>query len=270
MRPPDLGLDRMICGLTLDAVIGGAKQVANSVSGLGFDALRIARLGYERKHLEPLIASPDLRRACDEVRDELVQEHLDAAPDDYRREWRMNLAHRHRFAVGACAWRYSLFAWPVMPALDRQLLRLSARLPYSVTKNRQIQTRMLISLFPRLARLELDRNYLDTIPLVGAKRSFFFDVRRRLVKFQRRCRGWLGNDPRFYVRTMELNSPGWRVVRSLADETRAAASVLFRRDALDRLLPEANVTIRRIEDPIVHSAPLKNTLGLILWMRQHA
>ncbi|HTO03918.1 MAG TPA: hypothetical protein VL069_09465, partial [Opitutus sp.] len=77
-------------------------------------------------------------------------------------------------------------------------------------------------------------------------------------------------DPRFYVRTMEFNSPGWRVVRSMADEARPAAHGLFRPDELARLVPDSKVTVRHLQDPIIDSAPLKNTLGLMLWLRQHA
>lgn len=266
----DVTPDRVVCGLTLDAVIGGPKNVATTASTLAFEQLRIGRLGFTREQYQTLLAAPELLAAVEEVKNELVEQHRRSGPTDALREWRMNLAHRHRFAVGACAWRYALFAWPVMPALDRRLIRLAARLPFAVVKNRQVQTRMLVSRFPRLARLDLDRNYLDTIPLLGAKRSLVYDVRRRVVKMNRRMQAWLGHDPRFYVRTMEFNSPGWRVVRKLADEARSSVSGLFRPQALAELLPPAHVKVRHIEDPIIHSTPLKNTLGLMLWMRQHA
>lgn len=270
VRPPAAEMDRMICGLTLDAVIGGPKQVAAAGHGMPFERLRVGRLGYSQEQLARLIGAPELSRACDDVRAELVDAYVASESTDALREWRMNLAHRHRFAVGACAWRYSLFAWPVMPALDRGLIALARRLPYAVVRDRQVQTRMLVTRFPELARLELDRNYLDTVPLIGTKRSVWFNFRRRAVKVRRRCQVWLGRDPRFYVRTMDFNSPGWRVVRSLADEARGAASTLFRPDAIARVLPPAGTTVRRLEDPIVQSTPLKNTLGLMLWMRQHA
>lgn len=269
MSPPAVAMDRMICGLTLDAVIGGAKHVARS-GEISFERLRIGKLGFDRARLDPLLAAPELARACEDVREELVQYHRSAAPADHLREWRMNLAHRQRFAVGACAWRYSLFSWPVMPALDRGLVRLAARLPEAVSKNRQVQTRMLITRFPRLARLELDRNYLDTSPLLGPRGSHLSNLRRRAVKLQRRCRAWLGPDPRFYVRTMEINGAGWRVVRAMAEDSRTAAQAIFRPAALAELLPHPRARVRQIEDPIIHSTPLKNTLGLMLWLRQHA
>jgi asparagine synthase (glutamine-hydrolysing) len=269
VRPPPLEMDRMVCGLTLDAVIGGPKQVARAGEALSFEGLRVSRLGLERSRLDSVLATPELKRACDDVRDELVQTYLASGETDHLREWRMNLQHRHRFAVGACAWRYALFAWPVMPALDRKLIQLAIRLPYAVVKDRQIQTRMLITRFPRLARLELDRNYLDTTPLAGTQRTLAFDLKRRLVKLKRRTQARLGTDPRFYVRTMEFNSPGWRVARSLAADARTAAHSIFNASELNRLLPPPDSKVRNLRDPIIDSAPLKNVLGLVLWAGQH-
>lgn len=270
MRPPSVEMDRMVCGLSLDAVIGGPKHTARAGESLSFEQLRIGRLGFRRDQLEQLIADPHLLHACDDIRGELVDTYRGAAETDLLREWRMNLAHRHRFAVGVCAWRFSLFAWPVLPALDRRLIQLAARLPHNVAEKRNVQTRMLVSRFPALARLDIDRNYVDTFPLLAPKLSLAGQIRRRAVRWGRRLQTWLGHEPRFYVRTMEFNGPGWRVVRSLADQARSAAGMLFRTKELERVVPAANVKVRRIEDPIIHSTPLKNTLGVILWLRQHA
>lgn len=270
LRPPAIAVDRVICGLTLDAVIGGAKHVAPSDPAPTFEQLRVGRLGFGREALSQLVAAPELAAACDDLRQQLVHDYIASEGSDPLREWRMNLAHRHRFAVGACAWRYSLFAWPVMPALDRQLIALARRLPHALAKNRQVQTQMLISRFPPLARLELDRNYFDTTPLVGTPDSLAFDLGRRAVRWQRRAQAWLGRDPRFYVRTMNFNHAGWRKVRAAADSARRSAGALLHRDALDRLLPRASVSLRSPGDPIIQSAPLKNLIGLLLWLRQPA
>lgn len=270
VRPPASEMDRMICGLSLDAVIGGPKHIASTAGPLAFEQLRIGRLGYGREQLDELIAAPELARACAEIREHLVDEYESSESSDTLREWRMNLTHRHRFAVGACAWRYSLFSWPVMPALDRALIDLARRLPHAVIKDRQVQTRMLVARFPQLARLVLDRNHIDPVPLIAPPSSWLSRVRRKARKLRRRCEVWMGHDPRFYVRTMEFNGPGWRVVRALADDARGAASDLFHPRAIQRLLPPSQVRVRDIRDPIIHSAPLKNTLGLMLRLRQPA
>jgi asparagine synthase (glutamine-hydrolysing) len=270
VRPPALSVDRMVCGLTLDAVIGGPKQVARADGPITFEQLRIGGLGWSRDVLNRLVSNPELSRACEDVREELWSAYVTGAPSDYLREWRMNLAHRHRFAVGACAWRYSLFAWPVMPALDRSLIRFTRRLPYSLVQNRRIQTHMLVSRFPRLAKLDLDRNYLDTIPLIGARKSLIYDIQRRAVKLTRRVRARLGDDPRFYVRTMDFNSPGWNAIRTVAEDSRRLAGSLLKLQVLEEVLPKPGVRVRNLSDPISHSTPLKNTLGLMLWLRQHA
>jgi phytoene dehydrogenase-like protein len=129
---------------------------------------------------------------------------------------------------------------------------------------------MLITQFPRLARLDLDRNYFDTTPLVGTPDSRAFDLGRRAVRWQRRAQAWLGRDPRFYVRTMSFNHAGWRQTRAAAESARRSAAGFLRREALDRLLPRASVSLQTRGDPIVQSAPLKNVIGLLLWLRQHA
>lgn len=267
-RPPAVSMDRIVCGLTLDAVIGGPRQVADTNRAVTFERLRIGRLGLDRSRLKNLVEMPEFHRACDEVCHDLVDTYRNGTEDDHLREWRMNLSHRHRFAVGVCAWRYSLFRWPVLPALDRRLLQLAAVLPHSIVRDRQVQIRTLVRYFPRLAELELDRNYLDTLPLVARGQSLLLDSRRRLLKLGRRIQSWFGEDPRFYVRTMAFNGPGWRVIRALADEARVAAATLFNPRGLAELVPPATVKVRNLPDPIIHSTPLKNTLGLMLWLRQ--
>lgn len=269
LRPPAIEVDRVVCGLTLDAVIGGPKHVAPSDPAPAFAQLRVGHLGFGAEPLSQLIAAPELGAACDDIRQQLVRDYVASDTSDPLREWRMNLAHRHRFAVGACAWRYSLFAWPVMPALDRELIALAQRIPHALLRNRQVQTRMLVTQFPRLARLDLDRNYFDTTPLVGTPDSIAFDLGRQAVRWQRRAQAWLGRDPRFYVRTMGFGHAGWRRIRTAADSARRSAAGLLRREALDRLLPHASASLRSRGDPIVQSAPLKNVIGLLLWLRQH-
>jgi len=270
VRPPPVEMDRMVCGLTLDAVIGGPKHTARADGDLAFEQLRIGRLGFQREQLARLVAEPALLAACEDIRNELVKAYRDAAPTDALREWRMNLAHRHRFAVGVCAWRFSLFSWPVLPALDRRLIRLAARLPHSLVEKRRVQTHMLITRFPELARLEIDRNYVDTFPILGPKLSPWGQLRRRLVRWSRHVQCRIGREPRFYVRTMEINGPGWRVVRRLADQARSSARELFKPDELAAVVPPADARIPRFEDPIIHSTPLKNTVGVMLWLHQRA
>ena len=137
--PANLGIDRIVSGLTLDAVIGGPKEIRSTDGRPTFEQLRVSTLGFGPDELDRLVQDPELREACDDVRAEVVDQYLESGHEDPARTWRMNLASRNRFPVGACAWRYSFYAWPILPALDRRLLRLAANLPYHVVANRQVQ-----------------------------------------------------------------------------------------------------------------------------------
>lgn len=263
--------DRIVCGLTLDAVIGGPKDVARSADGLTFEQLRVSSLGFSRDEIDALVCDRPLRQACEDIRERLVDTYLRAAEQDYLRTWRNNLISRQRFPVGACAWRYSLYAWPVLPALDRQLLRLAESLPYEAVAGRRIQHTMLARHFPALAALDLDRNYYDPVPSAATTPSRWRHLQRRVKKIGRRVEAWLGRDPRFYMRVMNFNSPGWRSVRAGAEEgQRRDLRGLFDLEALARVLPGPRATACRRTDPIAHSTPLKNVVGLMHWMNKHA
>ena len=266
--PRTLAIDRIVCGLTLDAVTGGAKAVASTANGAHFDQLRIGTLGFDEAELELLIRDPALKSACADVRARVVDNYLRAGDNDYQRTWWTNLLHRQRFPVGNCAWRYAAYAWPVLPSLDRGLVALMASLPRELTVKRRVQTGLLTTRFPSLAALELDRNYFDTRPLIG-DRSLFQKIRRRATKFSRMLQMRLGRETRFYVRTMDFNSPGWRAIRASAEPDRARASDLFHLDGLAQLLPPPNRRAQRRSDPIAHSTPLKNTVGLLRWFGRY-
>ena len=267
--PRDFEIDRIVCGLTLDAVVGGAKAVASTDSGARFDQLRIGTLGFDTAELEQLIRDPALKAACADIRARVVDNYLRSGVTDHERTWWTNLLHRQRFPVGNCAWRYAAYAWPVLPALDRSLVALMASLPPELTAKRRVQSGLLTTRFPELAALELDRNYFDTRPLIG-DRNLIQKITRRATKLSRIVQMHLGRETRFYVRTMDFNSPGWRAIRTSAEPHRQDVAGLFHAAALDRILPAPNRRARRRSDPIIHSTPLKNTVGLLRWFGRYS
>jgi asparagine synthase (glutamine-hydrolysing) len=255
-------VDRIVCGLSLDAVIGGSQEIAPSGERPSFERLRVSRLGFTAGELDRLVREPDLAAACSRARVALSDRYQEAGTDDNLRTWRMNLETRHRFPVGSCAWRYSFHAWPVLPALDRSLIRLGGSLPREVSAGRRIQKAQLVGLFPGLAALDLDRNYFDTTPIAGPQAPSW---RRRLFKATCHARALLGRDPRFYVRVMDFNARGWRDIRQRAEEGRAALGSLLDAGALAEILPDPGTRARRGYDPIIGSAPLKTAVGLMQW-----
>lgn len=210
----------------------------------------------------------EVRGLVDEVVDELraAWDRSSADPDD--RAWRFLLRHGWRAHPGGVMWRFSLGSWPVLPLLDREMLRLMASIPPPTLANRRAQDALLRRRFPRLARLPLDRNGHDTIPLEATR------LRRIanpfLVRF-RRARTRLGPrlaDRRYYHRVYDLETDGWRAVRERAEPGRPALARVFDPRALDRLLPPPPEPLG-LEHPIRDGFVPKLVLGLMLWAVDH-
>src|SRR3546814_12797315 len=73
--------------------------------------------------------------------------------------------HRHRLVIGNPPGVLSFGAWPIMPAIDKRVLKVVGGLPAGVLTERRAQDDMIRSNFPALAELQLDRNDRDTTPL---------------------------------------------------------------------------------------------------------
>jgi hypothetical protein len=60
------------------------------------------------------------------------------------------------------------------------------------------------------------------------------------------------------------------MVRNISEGCRSSLREFFHLEAVDRILPGPRARIRRKTDAILHSTPLKNTLGLMHWFQQRA
>lgn len=260
--------DRLICGLTLDAVTGGIKSPVPTEDPPPLEQLRARKLGFTLDELNQLVADPALREAIVTASASLLAEFQSGGPTAGERVWRANLNLRHRYAVGACAPRYAMHAYPVLPALDRKLLALMPILPTAWTDRRRLQHRILREHYPDLARLPLDRNYFDTAPLIGSPgRSRFAGLRRRAARWTARIQTQMGRERRFYVRTMALHSPGWRLARlTIPSGLSGTAAELFDPAEVRHWLPPAGTPPGRGTDPIIDEAPLRNLAGIVAWL----
>lgn len=187
------------------------------------------------------------------------------------RPWRFQLAHAWRSHAGGVPWRLTFGSWPLLPILDRSLFRLLASLPDSTMAGRRTQDELLRSRFPSLARLPLDRNSDDTIPIQPSwlrQRSNGHIVRWRRLRRQVLRRLGLGGERRWYVRTYDPDGDGWRRVRALAEPFRDRVTRLFDAKELDRWLPGPGATLG-LADPVSDGFRPRLLLGLMLWSSTH-
>jgi asparagine synthetase B (glutamine-hydrolysing) len=169
------------------------------------------------------------------------------------------LYHRGRFHVGAYAWRLARHVWPIMPYVDRRMLDVGLGMPLDFLGQRRMQIDILERRYAPLARLPVDRNLPDPSPLIEA----WHHKARRFLRHGLNKLPTKRSERRTYYRLFDINNPGWRVVRRLADSRRASADRLFDAKTLARYLPSAEESIV-VADGITHSARLKTLVGLMI------
>jgi hypothetical protein len=69
---------------------------------------------------------------------------------------------------------------------------------------------------------------------------------------------------RFYTRTFDLNSPGWRAIREQAETCRTNVHHIFDKAALDAVVPPPAAPVPREESAV---AGIKCLLGFFLWSK---
>jgi asparagine synthase (glutamine-hydrolysing) len=155
----------------------------------------------------------------------------------------------------------------VLPILDRTVLEVMSSLSPSSLVSRRAQDEILRRRFPDLARLPLDRNSVDTLPLqpsIGQR--ILHRVRRAVEPIRRHVP--LTLERRYYHRMYDLNGPGWVAVRRLAEPHRERLSGLFDMDVLRKLVPPPDTPIV-VQNTIGDTFGTKMLLGLMLWSADH-
>jgi asparagine synthase (glutamine-hydrolysing) len=184
-----------------------------------------------------------------------------------QRPWRFYLAHGSRSHAGGVPWRLSFGSWPVLPILDRKVLEVISALPDSSLASRRAQDEILRRRFPDLARLPLDRNTDDTLPLVpSVAQRIRHRVKDAVEPIRRRMPRKL--ERRYYHRIYDINGPGWRAIRRLAEPHRERLADLFDMDVLRELLPPPDIRIA-VEHTIRDTFGTKMLIGLMLWSADH-
>lgn len=265
-----LGASQVIGGYSIEMPIAADSAYPLSSNNPCFDTFFTS--GANRWGLQPQLLQKLLRR---EVFGDLVQETIKRiqaeyesySDDEFERALWFDLYHRHRFHVGSAGWQLCFGAWPILPVLDWQLIKISAGLPVASIIKRKAQNQIICQRFPELAQLPLDRNDYNMEPMMQSK-----DRQRlaRLFRLQQKWRRWqqkVGIERRFYYRTYDFNNAGWRAVRQQAEPYRQLVRHLFNEDIFNQLLPSPDVPFQHKLDKIPESSSIKALLGFMLWSK---
>lgn len=185
-----------------------------------------------------------------------------------KRHWIFGMLNRMRFHVAQPSWIYSFASWPVLPVLDQHFLEVIGGLPPATVGYRRAQFDLVKTRFPELARLPLDRNSGNRLPIEPA----WYDLLRQRIEW--RARPLLARLPgtakerRYYHRLYSLDSPGWREIRRHAAPHVPNLDALFHADELAEYVPAPDVPIP-LTDTFGEASGRKLILGLALWSRDH-
>jgi asparagine synthase (glutamine-hydrolysing) len=263
---------RMMGGFSLDTATGGPMSVTRSNETLSFEIFwnrAINNWGISPEVLNKLLRKEVFGDLVQETFSQIRQTYESYSDLEFRRSWWYELYQRQRFHVGAYAWRFSFGAWPVLPALDLQLLRTTLALPIATMSERRAQKDLVCQKFPQLAQLPLDRNAFNVEPLLPNKSR---QKLQRLLRLQQKWRRWqqkVGIERRYYYQIFDINNTGWQAVRQQAEPCRPLVQQLFHEDVLNELVPPPHVPLQCQTDAIIEASGIKALLGFLLWSKNH-
>lgn len=270
-RVAQLG-DRLVTGLLADAVVGGisiAWAYSPSPPGMSYDAFtaNMPKLGVPADVLRQLL-KPEYADLVQETESLLRREFESYGHSGAHRAWCYDLAHGERFHVGGMAWHLSLGSWPVIPALDRELIRVASRLPAASLATRTAQLGLIESHLPELASVPLDRSDL----LADHPQYISPRLRQRLaaqirMEFHKVRRRFSRTESRYWYRVNDFDGDAWSGVRRCAEPLRARVDHVLRRDVLDTLVLPPDARAR--DSQRVPESGLKLLVGFMLWADQH-
>lgn len=266
---------QVVTGLCLDVAFSGPLPVANPGETFSFDLFlkrRVNPWGISPEILHQLLKKEIFGDLVQETIAEIQQVYESYATDEYTRNICFEYYHRERFHTGSRAWIFSFGAAPVLPVLDRELLSITALLPIREI-DRLAQQQLVMTRFPHLARLPIDRNSYDITPLLGSQgagkkarlRAKWYQLQRYWYQFQER----LGYDRRYYYKILDTNNAGWRSIRQAAESGREITGEIFNLDILAKILPVADHPINSDYDSIIESSKVKLLATFLLWAKNN-
>ena len=267
--------DHVMSGLALDSAIAPYllhKQTSCQVEGNEFDNLLKAynSWGVNSGKLERLLVHEPFPEIIPAVVERIRTIYNDKSTLNSHKAWRFQLQHRARFHTGSVAWLLSFGSWPVLPALDRQLLEVAGAMPLATIGERRAEIALVCNRFPQLASLPLDRNSYNAEPLKPRLRYLLQRYARNVLHFRQTAStpSTGAMERRRYYRTFDFNAPGWRAVRAAAEPYRARTFSIFDERTLRELLPGPEIAVS-LKEAIAEASGLKLLTGFFLWSRGH-
>jgi hypothetical protein len=216
--------------------------------------------------LRGIVRIGESRDVIDALVERLRTSYYTSEREPGERAFQLTVHSYHRFYIGSIPWRLSFGSWPVMAMLDRAFLTTWIGIPLAAHADRRAIEAVLMRHFPRLARLELDRNAPTTHPIAPslAYRARL-ELSHRMPGRRRRESDADVVERRRYYRQYNLDNAGWRAIRQAAEPRRSALAEWFDPTEVDKIVPPPDAPAA-VEDPMSQGFDTKALLGLMLWL----
>lgn len=161
--------------------------------------------------------------------------------------FRAKLHNRVRFHLGNVMWMNSFQCWPIMPALEPEIMEAGFHLPPEIMTRRSLQCAYLQRYHPEFQKIPIDRNSHDFSSLSGeAYRDWFRRFHRQ--------------DPRRYYRIFSPEHRSWKRIRHETESHRHLLFEFFDDKLLEQSWPRANEPWK-CESPFGDPAGGKNLMA---------
>ena len=266
----------LVSGYVMDAVVGpgciGAGY-SDAEESLSFERFfrSVNAWAISADNLRNLLRQDVFHGLLDECMAKIRQCYESYAEFESQKIWRFDLDHRQRFHTGRALWVASFSSWPIVPALDSEVIATVAGLPAAALANRRIQDEIFRAYLPKLAELPLDRgsakkNYPIHVGLRGQLDYLRREIMRTMhISIMRSLGNRQYGKENYFTKLLNLNGPGWRSIRKIADQHRESVYQIFDQQTLNELLPPADEIIQYSDNLIVEGSGHKLLLGSILW-----
>lgn len=228
-------------GFFMDAIFNPFSGVADEWKPRRFEdefRRKMNLFGIPPGKLKALLIDPVHREAVDEAIAEMRKEWEGLSDDPRIRIWQMLHRFRTNHHIGGIVWKNSFSSWPVFPSLDVPLLRRLVDFPVEHFRHRKLEREMLVRMSPVLARIPLDGNSRNPMPILDTPGARWGRRARKLrAKFFPRT---ASDDNRRYHRVLNMNAEAWLEIRKEADRQRGGLEELFDAKKLAVYLPRSH------------------------------
>lgn len=238
-------------GIGLDDFLGGKAsgflRQAGPEGAANHMLERLNSWGIKPDLLARLLSKLDLSQLPRELCNEFIRNYPTEGIPATTAAIKVKLEHRMRYHLGHLMWMNSFQFWPVIPALEPEIMEAGFHLSPEIIADRSFQCLFLQQYYPKLQNIPIARNSHD------------FRSLNNSARFRLQLTRW--SEPRRYYRIFNPNNPSWRLIRRETENYRERIHDLFTPSVLAECWPSSNKKWK-FDEPFGGTAGGKNLIAL--------